>query len=212
MKHNNMNVSALNINHLVAPVTFALMAGLVVTACYAHFNPKLRLKLVLHPVSVVKDKQYYRLLSSDFIHHDFAHLMLNLLLLYGYGGNLEDYLNQKSDFGSLEYLGIYLFSCLSGTVLATLIHRKDSGFTSAGASGSLMGCMFSYVLLQPHRTAFYLPVAGPVENLYFGLISIILLIVYQWKSKNELISHEQHFFGALGGITMTLLLFPGLIR
>jgi membrane associated rhomboid family serine protease len=206
-----MKTLALHISRLQDPVTLFLMLSLLLFALASYRYKSLRIKLILHPVSIVKDREYYRLLTSDLIHHDFLHLALNELLLYTYGGHLEDYLNRAGAYGSFLYAGIYLVSCLLGAVFSTIVHRNEFGFSSAGASGSLMGCMFSYILLKPKQIALYLPLVGPINNLYFGLLCILLLIVYQLRSKNELINHEQHFFGALGGIITTLLLFPGLI-
>jgi len=195
-----------------APVTIFLMAAILLMAIISSFNRKIRLNLVLHPFSVLKQQEYYRLVSADFIHNDFIHLALNEYLLYAYGANLEDYLNASGSYGSLKFAVIYLISCLSGTIVTTMINRKNFGFSSAGASGSIMGCLFGYVILRPKRVALYLPVFGSIINLYWGLICILLIIIYTWKSQNDLISEQQHFFGALGGIMTTLLLVPGIIK
>lgn len=194
------------------PVTTLLAISMIAITVLAWFNKAVRQQLILHPVSVVKEREYNRLLTSDFIHHDGVHLILNIYLLITYGGGLEGYLRQTAKNGSLLFLGIYLASCLSGSIATTIINRKDSGFSSAGASGSLMGCIFSYILLQHRRVAFYLPGIGAVNNLYFGIICMVLLTVYQIRSKNEVINQEQHFFGAIGGALMTLCFFPGIIK
>lgn len=165
------------------------------------------MKLMLHPYSVVKEKEYYRLITSDFVHHDFMHLCLNELMIFAYCANLEQYLNKTSPIGSWEFLLIYVTSCVAGGIGVTIIHRKSFDYSSAGASGSVIGCLFSYTILQPDIIAFYLPGLGPIKNLYFGLICIVAFIVYQWRTKNDLVNHEVHFFSALGGIFITLFLF-----
>jgi membrane associated rhomboid family serine protease len=207
-----MKTYLLNINHLNDPVTIFLMVSFLLIYIVSLKFKTLRFRFFLHPVSITKQKEVFRLITADVIHHDLPHLILNELLLYFYGASLENFLNGASRYGSFEFIAIYLFSCLAGATATTILHRNEVGFSSAGASGSLMGCMFSYILLDPKRIAFFLPVVGPVDNLYFGLISILLLIIYQRKTKNELINHEQHFFGALGGIIITLILFPGLLK
>jgi membrane associated rhomboid family serine protease len=194
------------------PVTLLLGTGFLLVTLISLVKTPLRFRLFLHPVSIVRQQEYYRLVSSDLVHHDLVHLLLNEYLLIIYGKNLEAYLNHTVTYGSLKFLVIYLVSCLCGTMGVTIMHRKDSGFSSAGASGSLMGCMFAYIMMQPRRVAFFAPAIGPISNLYFGLICILALIIYQRRSKNELISHEQHFFGALGGMLAALILIPGIIK
>jgi membrane associated rhomboid family serine protease len=188
------------------------MALFFFVKCFEIIYKKLKIMFFLHPQSVVKQKEYYRLFTSDFIHHDWMHLLINLFFLYVYGGYLEDYLNQLGGFGSLQFSLIYFSSCLIGSGMVTIIHRKDFGFSSGGASASIIGCIFSYVILQPKRIAFYLPGLGPINNLYFGMVCIVVLFAYQRRSGNSLINYEQHFFGAIGGVLTTFLIFPTLIR
>jgi membrane associated rhomboid family serine protease len=207
-----MKTTPFSIIHFHYPVTIILMAVLCLLSLLTYRFKSMRLKLILHPVSVLKDKEYYRLFSSDLIHHDLVHLLLNEFLLFIYGATLEDYLNQRGRYGSLEFLLIYLMSCFFGAAGTTIVNRKDFGFTSAGASGSIIGCVFSYVILKPGRVAFFLPVIGAVTNIYLGLVVIVLIFAYQWRSNNELINQEQHFFGALGGMLVTFMIFPGIIK
>jgi membrane associated rhomboid family serine protease len=44
------------------------------------------------------------------------------------------------------------------------------------------------------------------------MISIVVLFAYQRRSGNSLINYEQHFFGAIGGVLTTFMIFPTLIR
>jgi len=71
--------------------------------------------------------------------------------------------------------------------------------------------MFSFIILQPEKIAFYAPVFGGIKNIYGGLLYIIMMIVYQRRHPDSLANHELHFYGALGGIVATLILFPGLL-
>ena len=167
---------------------------------------------MLHPESVVQGREYYRLLTSDLVHNDFGHLVLNEIMLFTYCVNLEAFLNDNHTNGSLLFLGIYLVSCLSGAVVTTLFHKWDEGYSSAGASGSIIGCLFSYTILSPNITAFYLPALGGVKNLYFGIICLAVFIIYQKRTKNTMLNHEVHFFGAVGGILTTLILIPHIIK
>jgi membrane associated rhomboid family serine protease len=207
----NMNINLSSITHANDPVTLSLMFLIFVFGCYSFYSNRFFLKMLLHPYSIIKQKEYYRLITSDLVHNDFTHLLLNEVMIFTYCGRLEQFLNKRGNTGSEKFLLIYVVSCLTGAIIVSFRNYKDFGYSSAGASGSVFGCMFSYVILQPTVTAFYLPAVGAVNNLFFGLICILGFVVYQRKSNNTALNHEVHFFSALGGIAITLILFPSLI-
>jgi len=194
-----------------SPVCLSIMITIFVVSVISFIKRSLFLKLILHPYSIVKEHQYYRIITADLVHNDFLHLLLNEFMLITFCANLEQFLRSKTSYGSLGFLVIYLLSCFSGAIAATIRHRKDFDYSSAGASGSIMGCMFSYIILQPNIIAYYVPGIGAVKNIHGGLLFIIALIIYQRRSKNTFASHEVHFFGALGGIVTTIILFRGLL-
>ena len=102
-----------------------------------------KIELARTPVSV-----YLTLLTSMFMHGGLAHILGNMLFLWIFGDNVEDYL------GSLRYLGFYL---LCG-VLASLAHVGFTYATGAnplipclGASGAISGVLGGYLILFPQR-------------------------------------------------------------
>lgn len=194
------------------PVCLVLGTAILVISLAGFHNRGYVFRLFLHPVSIIRDRQYYRLFTSDLVHHNLFHLILNEAMLFTYGGNLETHLNRKLSFGSIRFSAIYIFSCLFASVFATIRNRRDFGYSSAGASGSIMGCLFGFTILQPGMVAFALPVVGNVTNLYFSLIVIIGVVVYRQRRNNELLNHDLHFFGALGGLVGTLIFCPGIIK
>jgi membrane associated rhomboid family serine protease len=192
-------------NTINYPVTCLFLTAILVSGCIGFYQRRYYYRMVLHPVSVVRQREWYRLLTADWVHNDWLHLLLNGLILYAFGGNLEELLRKTSAWGSLQFGLIYLTSMLAANVAVTFRHRQDFGYSTAGASGSIMGCMFGLILVAPNLIAFYLPVAGAVKSSWFGLYSIVLLLAYH-RRKDGMISYEAHFFGALGGIAATLII------
>lgn len=95
------------------------------------------------PISV-----YLTLITSMFMHGGWAHLLGNMLFLWIFGDNVEDYL------GHLRYIFFYLVC----GVLAGLIHvftsyalQADLRIPCLGASGAISGVLGGYLLLHPHR-------------------------------------------------------------
>jgi membrane associated rhomboid family serine protease len=193
------------------PVTLSIMGLMMVTSIAAFRKRDFYLKMILHPNSIIIRKEYYRLATSDFVHNDPMHLVINEVMAFFICGQLEGFLNARRNYGSLIFLLIYLLSHFSGVLLVTWRHRNSYAYSSAGASGSILGCMLSFMMLSPDFIAFYLPIAGGVKNIFAGLIVIAGLIVYQWRYANQMMDHELHFFSALGGIIVTLAIFPNLL-
>ncbi|WP_345947696.1 rhomboid family intramembrane serine protease [Mucilaginibacter sp. PAMB04274] len=181
------------------PVSLALM-GLTTIITFAAFIKESWFRgLMLHPYSIVVNKQYYRLLSHDLIHVDRIHWLFNEFMFLNFGIGLERYLNHINPYGSILFGVVYLGSNLAGSIASTYRHRTDFLFSGAGFSGSIMGCMFCYIILQPEVIAFYAPVLGAVKNIYGGLIYVVIMIIYQRRRRDERINIELHFFGALAG-------------
>lgn len=189
------------------PVTCVLMLVILTVSIFAFVSKAVFHALILHPYSIYRHKQYYRLFTSDLVHVDLLHLALNEFMLYIFCSDLEETLRKSSAHGSTQFLFIYLTGMLCASVITTLRNKNSFTYSSAGASGSIMGCMFAFMALSPNYIAFYLPVIGGVKNIYAGLMYILVLIVYQHRSKNDMINHELHFFGALGGLAAAAMLF-----
>ena len=85
------------------------------------------------------------LFTSMFLHGGLMHLLGNMLFLWIFGDNVEDY------FGHLGYLLFYL-ACGIGSGLVHVLFNLDSPYPAIGASGAISGVMGAYILLFPtHR-------------------------------------------------------------
>lgn len=193
------------------PVTVVMMAVMLIAGVTGFRNRAFFMKLIHHPFSMINGREYFRALTSDLIHNDPVHLLVNECMMFFICGTLEAYLRKVTHYGSLIFTLIYVVSHMTGILVTTVRHRSDFEYSSAGASGSICGCMMAFMILQPKSTAFYLPVAGGVPNLYAGLIVFAGLIIYQRRTANELMDHELHFYSAIGGVVITLAIFNSLI-
>ncbi|RKT51858.1 rhomboid family intramembrane serine protease [Saccharothrix australiensis] len=88
--------------------------------------------LVLWPVGVYFG-EWWRLVTSGFLHFGPAHLALNMIALYVLGRDLEPV------FGKVRFLAVYLVSLLGGGVAVYLFGGVDTPV--AGASGAVYGLM-----------------------------------------------------------------------
>lgn len=101
----------------------------------------------------IVDGEYYRLLTSMFLHYGIFHLLLNMYALWIVGGVLEPLL------GRARFLALYLISGIGGGVAtylfsqALVIDRQtgmitESGTVSAGASGAVFGLFAAFYILM----------------------------------------------------------------
>lgn len=185
---------------MATPYTFVLLLLILACSLVSLASKWFFMRLILHPYSIAHSRQYYRLLTTDLVHNDVLHLGLNLFLAYLACAGLEEAIGAK-------FLLIYLISNLTGTVIMTLRHRNDFNWSAAGASGSILGCLMSLMILKPQEIGFYLPGIGGVKNAYVAFLYLAVLTWQQQKRNDPLISHGLHFYGALGGIAGTYLLF-----
>ena len=74
--------------------------------------------------------EYWRLLTSNYIHIGFIHLLFNMWCLYSIGLELEKFI------GSQYFIIIYLVTGISGSIASCFINYNIVG---AGASGAIFG-------------------------------------------------------------------------
>jgi membrane associated rhomboid family serine protease len=82
------------------------------------------------------------LFTSMFLHGGLMHLLGNMLFLYIFGDNVEDY------FGHIGYLLFYVV-CGIGSGLVHVAFNWHSAIPAIGASGAISGVMGAYILLFP---------------------------------------------------------------
>jgi membrane associated rhomboid family serine protease len=84
------------------------------------------------------------LVTSLFLHGGLLHIAGNMLFLWIFGDNIEDF------FGHLPYLLFYLF-CGVGSGLLHVAFNWGSTVPAIGASGAISGVMGAYILLFPRE-------------------------------------------------------------
>jgi membrane associated rhomboid family serine protease len=82
------------------------------------------------------------LLTSLFLHGSFLHLFGNMLYLWIFGNNIEDFL------GPFRYILFYLLSGLGASLIHIVFH-PSSMIPMIGASGAIAGVLGAYFLLYP---------------------------------------------------------------
>ncbi len=88
------------------------------------------------------ENAFLPLLTSMFLHSGLLHIVGNMLFLWIFGDNVEDF------FGHFPYLLFYIV-CGIGAGLVHVLFNLNSRIPALGASGAISGVMGAYILLYP---------------------------------------------------------------
>lgn len=148
--------------------------------------------LALHPLLVLY--MPWQMVTSIFLHTAFDHYLVNMMVLFFFGNELE------RRVGSKNFLKIFLLSGLAGN-FAYLVYAYTTGnlFPALGASGAIFGVMGALAILAPEIRVllfFIIPVDIRTAILLFAAWDIIML-PYSLQTG---IAHIAHLAGLLVGL------------
>jgi len=155
-------------------------------------------------IGAIKKGEKIRILSSGFLHVDMTHLIVNMITLYFFSDVVINFM------GTVNFIIIYLGSLVLGNLFSLYFHKNNDQYMAVGASGAVMGILYSAILLQPNMMLglfFIIPVPAYV----FG-IGYLLYSIYGMKKRIGNIGHDAHFGGAMGGYFITLIMAPVLFQ
>ena len=156
------------------------------------------------PYRLVHYKEYYRLLTSGFLHGSWVHLLVNLFV--------ENFIFISvfgKVLGSFLYLLLVLLAIVVGNIPSTIKHKNDMYYGAIGLSGAVSAILFSYVLISPW-SKIYLYAIIPI----YTVVAAILYLVYsQWAANNsrDNVDHSAHFYGAIFGLVYTIAVYPAIV-
>ncbi|MFF3886743.1 rhomboid family intramembrane serine protease [Streptomyces sp. NPDC001914] len=134
-------------------------------------------------VQGVAEGQWYRMVTSMFLHGGVMHILFNMVSLWWIGGPLE------AALGRARYITLYFVSGLAGSALSYLL--ADPGQPSLGASGAIFGLFGATAVLMRRLNYDMRPV--------IGLLVVNLIISF---SPGFNIAWQAHVGGLIGGVVV----------
>lgn len=178
-----------------------IIATIIISLTAWFIYPQYQIDGMLYPYQVVKNKKWYQLLSSGFLHADFMHLAFNMLTLYFFGPYLEQIM------GPVGFVGLYLSSIVIAN-LPTVFKQKDNPkYASLGASGAVEAVIFAFILFSPLSKIYLFIIPIGVPAVLFGFL-FIAYSMYASKKQLGNINHDAHIGGAVYGIVFTMIFYP----
>lgn len=150
-------------------------------------------------VGAIARGEKYRMLSSGFLHINPQHLLFNMITLFFFANGVIYYV------GEVRFVIIYFATLITGSLLSYFFHKEDYHYTAVGASGAVMGIIYSAIVFNPWMEInFFIP------GFVFG-IGYLLYSIYGMKKQIGNIGHDAHFGGAAGGYIITIILAAPLV-
>lgn len=191
-----------------APVTMTLIVLNVIISLIGFNNPAFVNKYIFWPVGINRNREYYRFVSSGFLHADFMHLFFNMFTFYFFGRNLEYYFNSLFANGWLWYLLLYFVGMVVADLPSYYKNRDNNYFRSLGASGAVSAVVFGAIFFDPwSQIALYGFIR--MSALVFAVLYIVYC-VYMSRKAQDNINHDAHLWGSIAGLAITALLVAAL--
>lgn len=190
-----------------------LIVGVTILTSWRAFNDKgLFERLKHYPYEEARDKEYYRFLSSGFVHGSAMHLFINMYVLYTFGAVVEQvFVEEFGSFGRILFVIFYLTAIVIADIPTYMKHKNNPTFASIGASGAVSAIVFVYIIYYPwHGLTF---IFFPFISFPAIVLGLAYLIYSSWASKNsrDQIDHSAHFAGAIYGIVFMFASRPSLL-
>ena len=195
-----------------APITTIILIAIVASSLYAWNNADFMNKMIFHPVTIKNDNsQWYRFLSSGFVHGDYMHLGFNGYALYSFGGIVEYFLGREFgvQMGSIMYLGAFLMGVIVSSIPAYLKNQDNVYYRALGASGGVSTIIFMSIVFYPIGKIglLFLPTSMGLNSVIFGLL-YLAYSQYMAKKNVDNVGHDAHLWGAIFGLVFMAVTLP----
>jgi len=144
---------------------------------------------------VIERGEYYRLITSTFMHFGINHIMNNMLILFILEDNLEHAL------GHIKYLLFYLICGVGANVASMVINLSGyRNVVSAGASGAIFGVIGGLLYAVAVNR-------GQLEDLSTRQLVVVILCSLYFGFTSTGVDNAAHIAGLIIGIIMGVILY-----
>ena len=186
-------------------ITIAILLLTCVISFTAFSNEKIMNDLIFYPPSIDRDKQWYRFITSGFIHADIMHLAFNMYTFYLFGEFVEKgFIQIYGSSGKIFYIVLYVTSLIVCLLPTYMRHKEDYYYRSLGASGAVSAVIFVGIFLTPTMGMGLFPIPFNIPAFIFGPLYLIAS-AYLAKKGQGGINHSAHIWGAIYGIVFLVI-------
>lgn len=190
-------------------MTIIIIAFTALVSILAFNNSRILYKYQFNPYQIIHRKQYVRIVSHAFLHANWPHLIINMLVLYSFGQGLEKVFKEIfGGIGIFYFVVLYFGAILISPVYSLIKNRNNHLYNAVGASGAVSAVVFANIFFAPWQNIYFFGII-PIP----GIIFSVLYLIYCWqmsKKNTDNIAHDTHLFGAIFGLIFPIILDPKL--
>lgn len=171
-------------------------------------NRDLFYRLSLNPYNITRRNQWERVLTHAFVHADYMHLFINMLVLWSFGRQMEMVAGMLGGARNYWFLALYIGGIIVSSIPDIIKYKDNPYYNSIGASGAASAVVFSSIFITPWKSILLFGVI-PIPSIIFGAL-YIWYENYSSRHSNDNINHNAHIWGAIYGFIFFGLMEPGL--
>ncbi|HEX5168521.1 MAG TPA: rhomboid family intramembrane serine protease [Cyclobacteriaceae bacterium] len=188
-------------------ITYIFIGITVLTSWYGFKQTNVVRQFIMNPYLINTRDQYYRFITSGFIHKDFIHLLWNMISLYFFGAVVETAFKYifGETLGGVYFVLLYLLGIIVSDVPTYFKQKNNPGYNALGASGGTSSVIFVSIILLPLNKIciYFLCLPGFILGTLYIIYSF-----YHGRKSSDNINHDAHLYGALFGLVFCVVLYP----
>jgi len=187
-------------------ITLIIIIVTVIVSIVAFNNGQVMENMIFYPPAVTDRRQYYRFITSGFIHADIPHLAFNMISFYLFSDKLVEpaFIDFFGDYGRAAFLGMYLLALIVSLLPSYLKNKNNTRYRSLGASGAVSAVVFAGILIAPLAKLGFFIIPPVIPGFIFGPLYLIFS-AYLEKRGGDNINHSAHIWGALFGAAFIII-------
>lgn len=185
-------------------ITLIIVIITVIVSIIAFSNEELLNKLILYPAQMKSPAEYYRFITSGFIHADWIHLAFNMWVLWIFGKYVETLYAGVLGKPFL-FPVLYIMALIASSLPAFAKHKDNYYYRALGASGAVAAIIFSFVYYNPWATLLFWFI--PMPAIVFAVL-YLAYSAYAARKGGDNVGHDAHFYGSVFGFVFTLIFDP----
>lgn len=149
----------------------------------------------LYPEAVIKDKEFYRLLTCSFMHFTDKHLLLNMFSLFMVGTYVEKML------GHVKFFFTYLVSAVVCSLVSvySMVLSKEY-VVSVGASGAIFSVIGAalWIFIRNHK----------IRDFIRGVEMVVVsIVIFVYGILSGILDNWMHMGGLLVGFLFAIIFY-----
>lgn len=191
-------------------ITLMLILVISLVSAFAFSKKNAMAQLQFNAFQIYHRRQYYRIVTHAFVHANWEHLIVNMIVLYSFGLAVERYFQMY--FGTLSgyfYLILFFGSVIFSSLWSLVKQRDNPYYNAVGASGAVSAILFTAIFFDPWSNIYFFGIL-PIPGIIFGGL-YLYYSYYMSTKKMDNIGHDAHFLGAIFGFFFPVMLRPSLL-